>query len=199
MIDSLLNVLLRCAHRRTTFPMTTWRQPYASSAVRFGKRTYVICLDCGKELSYNWEEMRIEAAEPPADFGIQRLAASWFASLHVLFSNCVINANFSFLKRKASTKVSAARMSFWRASQAAARICGRLTAFRAVLKSAALKIRKGCSVRITVKNKWSHQKTQLPNYQAPAPFCVNLLPGREIAAQNRTHKSLDQRREASNL
>jgi hypothetical protein len=36
----------------------------------------VICLDCGKEFSYNWEEMRIVAAEPLADWGIRRIGAS---------------------------------------------------------------------------------------------------------------------------
>jgi hypothetical protein len=26
------------------------------------KRTYIVCVDCGKEILYNWQEMRI--AEP---------------------------------------------------------------------------------------------------------------------------------------
>ena len=25
-----------------------------------GSRTYVVCLECGKEFPYNWSEMRIE-------------------------------------------------------------------------------------------------------------------------------------------
>ncbi len=104
MIDSLLNTLLFCAHRRTTFPMTS-RPRHASSTVPIGKRTYVICLDCGKEFSYNWEEMRIVAAEPLADWGIRRIGASWFASAQALLGNRSIAAKFSLLRRNASVNV----------------------------------------------------------------------------------------------
>ena len=55
MINSLLNGVFGCSHRRTTFPLTPAR--------KFGKSTrngtYVVCLDCGKEFDYNWQEMRI--------------------------------------------------------------------------------------------------------------------------------------------
>jgi hypothetical protein len=54
------NSLFGCSHQRTTFPMTLGRkgagQP-PSGAVRSG--TYVVCLDCGKEFSYDWSEMRV--------------------------------------------------------------------------------------------------------------------------------------------
>ena len=32
------------------------------AAARTG--TYVVCLDCGKELTYDWHEMRVVEAEP---------------------------------------------------------------------------------------------------------------------------------------
>jgi len=53
MLNTLLNALLGCSHRRTTFPITPGRR----SGLRHG--TYVVCLDCGKEFGYNWNEMRI--------------------------------------------------------------------------------------------------------------------------------------------
>ncbi|MBV8903473.1 MAG: hypothetical protein JOZ22_07535 [Acidobacteriia bacterium] len=60
MLQSLMNALFGCSHQRTTFPLTPVRKNggfAAPRAMRHG--TYVTCLDCGKELAYNWEEMRV--------------------------------------------------------------------------------------------------------------------------------------------
>jgi hypothetical protein len=57
MLDSLLNALFGCTHSRTTFPLTPGRRPAPLSAHRHG--TYVVCLNCGQEFSYDWNEMRI--------------------------------------------------------------------------------------------------------------------------------------------
>ena len=54
---ALVNMLFGCCHRNTTFPQS----------VRWGKRPraayltgmYVVCLNCGKEFAYDWDEMRI--------------------------------------------------------------------------------------------------------------------------------------------
>ena len=54
MMDSLLNLLFRCSHRRLTrpvAPITKAGQPHSQS--------YVVCLDCGKKFSYDWTHMRI--------------------------------------------------------------------------------------------------------------------------------------------
>jgi hypothetical protein len=53
-IDTLLNVLFRCAHRRLTSPLT----PVSKKGVPHGG-TYVVCLDCGKQFDYDLKEMRI--------------------------------------------------------------------------------------------------------------------------------------------
>jgi hypothetical protein len=58
MLQSLLNSLFGCSHQRTTFPLT----PARKSAGHHG--TYVVCLDCGKEFAYNWEEMRVGVTLP---------------------------------------------------------------------------------------------------------------------------------------
>ena len=53
-IDSLLNLLFRCGHRRLTrpvAPITKAGEPHSQS--------YVVCLDCGKQFEYDMREMRI--------------------------------------------------------------------------------------------------------------------------------------------
>jgi len=57
MIDSVLNLLFRCAHRRLTRPVT----PVSKAGVPHGG-TYVVCLDCGKQFSYDLKAMRIGKA-----------------------------------------------------------------------------------------------------------------------------------------
>ena len=65
MLQTLMNTFFGCSHRRTTFPMTPMRKiggfP-AGALVR--NETYVVCLDCGKELSYDWDEMRVAKRTP---------------------------------------------------------------------------------------------------------------------------------------
>ena len=57
MIDTLLNLMFRCSHRRLTRPVT----PVSKAGVPHGE-TYVVCLDCGKQFAYDLEEMRIGKA-----------------------------------------------------------------------------------------------------------------------------------------
>lgn len=54
----LYQFLFGCFHGKTTFPMTirTW-----SGGVE-QRRTYVACLNCGEELEYNWDKMKIQGA-----------------------------------------------------------------------------------------------------------------------------------------
>lgn len=47
-----LTSMFGCAHTRCTFPITATKPGHASS-------TYVVCLDCGKEFPYDWEQMKI--------------------------------------------------------------------------------------------------------------------------------------------
>jgi hypothetical protein len=60
MLQSLLNTVFACSHRRTTFPITPGRK---SASHR--NTPYVVCLDCGKEFAYNWNEMRVGEQVPP--------------------------------------------------------------------------------------------------------------------------------------
>lgn len=65
MMNSIMNALFGCSHRRTTFPLTPARKGVGIAPASTGRRgTYVVCLDCGKEFGYDWEGMRI--GEPVA-------------------------------------------------------------------------------------------------------------------------------------
>lgn len=58
MIAKLFDVVFGCWHSRYSFPMTARRGSARShAATRTG--TYVVCLDCGKELPYDWKQMKI--------------------------------------------------------------------------------------------------------------------------------------------
>ncbi len=57
-ITKLINTFFGCWHSRYSFPVTvrgTARRPQAAALTG----TYVACLDCGKELPYDWQEMKV--------------------------------------------------------------------------------------------------------------------------------------------
>jgi hypothetical protein len=53
-IDTVLNLLFRCPHKRVTRPIT----PVSKDGER-DRGTYVVCLECGKQFTYDLNEMRI--------------------------------------------------------------------------------------------------------------------------------------------
>jgi hypothetical protein len=58
MLSHLFDAVFGCRHARYSFPITV--RPgsrRAISAQRTG--TYVVCLECGKEFKYDWQEMKI--------------------------------------------------------------------------------------------------------------------------------------------
>ena len=44
-----------CAHKNTSFPITLPQNVRRSVA----SNTYIVCLECGQELPYSWDEMRV--------------------------------------------------------------------------------------------------------------------------------------------
>ncbi len=54
MIDSVLNLLFRCSHRRLSRPVT----PVVKAGMP-QEQTYVVCLDCGHHFAYDVREMRM--------------------------------------------------------------------------------------------------------------------------------------------
>jgi len=55
---SIGDVLFGCSHARTSFPRSCKPRLNHSEMVQQAE-TYVVCLDCGKEFAYDWEEMRV--------------------------------------------------------------------------------------------------------------------------------------------
>lgn len=58
MLDKLYDAFFGCKHSRYSFPVTirhSRQRPQAAALTG----TYVACLDCGKELPYDWQEMKV--------------------------------------------------------------------------------------------------------------------------------------------
>lgn len=54
---SIGDFLFGCCHKRTSFPRTTKARGDRHGVIEQAG-TYVVCLDCGKEFGYDWQEMR---------------------------------------------------------------------------------------------------------------------------------------------
>ena len=62
MLAKLWNVMFGCRHSRYSFPLTIRAGSRRLVAGHTG--TYVVCLDCGREFDYDWQEMHIASAKP---------------------------------------------------------------------------------------------------------------------------------------
>lgn len=58
MIANLVDVLFGCSHKRYTFPITA-KGAARHTAAASATGTYVVCLDCGKEFAYDWDQMKV--------------------------------------------------------------------------------------------------------------------------------------------
>jgi len=58
MLGRLFDTVFGCWHNHYSFPITVRRGARRNSAASL-TGTYVVCLECGKELPYDWKEMRI--------------------------------------------------------------------------------------------------------------------------------------------
>ncbi len=63
MLSRVYDAMFGCWHSRYSFPITV-RAGSRRAAPGSRTGTYVVCLDCGKELPYDWNEMRIVDAQP---------------------------------------------------------------------------------------------------------------------------------------
>jgi hypothetical protein len=61
-IGALFNLLFGCSHLHTTFPQSIKRGQRRTRAA-YLTGTYVVCLKCGREFAYDWDEMRIVTSE----------------------------------------------------------------------------------------------------------------------------------------
>jgi hypothetical protein len=57
MFARVVDALFGCWHQRYSFPITIKKGPRSRAA--FATGTYVVCMDCGKELPYDWKQMKV--------------------------------------------------------------------------------------------------------------------------------------------
>lgn len=63
MLSKLMDAVFGCWHSHYSFPITV-RSPKRRSPAAAITGTYVVCLDCGKELPYDWREMKVLDTQP---------------------------------------------------------------------------------------------------------------------------------------
>jgi len=109
MIDSIVNLLFRCPHRRLTrpvAPVTKAGQPHSQS--------YVVCLDCGKQFEYDLKQMRIgkpidhsnDACVVPQDMPTPRQTKAKYALLAALPAAVLLGAVWKGRKKAAKSEES---------------------------------------------------------------------------------------------
>jgi len=57
-MTNLFSEIFGCAHTHYSFPRTV-RPGVRRSAAAMPTGTYVVCLDCSRELPYDWNEMKV--------------------------------------------------------------------------------------------------------------------------------------------
>jgi len=60
---SLFDLVFGCSHKRCSFPITV-RSNLRRSEAASVTGTYVVCLDCGREFPYDWNEMKLVSLRP---------------------------------------------------------------------------------------------------------------------------------------
>jgi len=58
MLAKLVDAMFGCRHSNYSFPITT-KLALRRTAAAAMTGTYVVCLDCGTELPYDWSEMHV--------------------------------------------------------------------------------------------------------------------------------------------
>ncbi len=69
MMSGLVDFLFGCWHSNYSFPITAKPGERRSKASR-ATGTYVVCLDCGKEFAYDWQQMKVVSDEPGRDHAV---------------------------------------------------------------------------------------------------------------------------------
>lgn len=63
MLSKMFDAMFGCWHTHYSFPITV-RAGSRRGSVASRTGTYVVCLDCGKEFSYDWHEMKVVGSKP---------------------------------------------------------------------------------------------------------------------------------------
>lgn len=59
----LFDMVFGCSHKRCSFPITV-RGKLRRSPAASVTGTYIVCLDCGQEFPYDWNQMKLVDAQP---------------------------------------------------------------------------------------------------------------------------------------
>jgi hypothetical protein len=73
MIAKMLDAFFGCWHNHYSFPITVRPGSRRNTAASL-TGTYVVCLDCGKEFAYDWQEMKVVASPVEAHGRVHSLA-----------------------------------------------------------------------------------------------------------------------------
>lgn len=57
MFSRVVDALFGCWHHHYSFPITVKKGP--RNRASFATGTYVVCLECGKEMAYDWKQMKV--------------------------------------------------------------------------------------------------------------------------------------------
>jgi hypothetical protein len=74
MVDKFINALFGCWHSHYSFPITVRPGVRRNKAAAL-TGTYVVCLECGKEFPYSWEEMKVVDPNGKGASAMRSLAA----------------------------------------------------------------------------------------------------------------------------
>ena len=74
MLGNLFNALFGCWHNHYSFPISVRKGSRRNVAASL-TGTYVVCLDCGKEFPYDWDEMKVISSHSERRTRVGSLAA----------------------------------------------------------------------------------------------------------------------------
>ncbi len=73
MLTKLFDAFFGCWHTHYSFPITVRPGSRRNGAASL-TGTYVVCLDCGKEFSYDWKQMKVVSEASESRRGARSLA-----------------------------------------------------------------------------------------------------------------------------
>lgn len=76
---TIVDFFFGCRHKHHSFPITIGRKTRRGGATSI-TGTYVVCFDCGKEIPYDWNEMKLGCSESQS--GARK--PIWFLPQHKL-------------------------------------------------------------------------------------------------------------------
>ena len=74
MIAKIFDAVFGCHHSQYSFPITVRRSTRRNAPAAIAG-TYVVCLECGKEMPYDWQRMKATTWQSRRMFLLQALAA----------------------------------------------------------------------------------------------------------------------------